>query len=308
MLWKILPARIYQFWFLAVVSLAVISYFVLGRQTATLFGQKFLNRQQVLARAGSINISSFFQEFGNSVSVLAQLKSITNPTSSVWESDIFVKEWSDSGFIGGVALADRNGVVRLNSNILGTRNVGFSLADRDYFLWAKNEAKEGEYFIGSPVISRGQATEGQVIVPVASPVYQNGVFQGVVVTSPRLKDLAEHFLNLMKVSDSTRVYLINKEGNVLYTNSDSILQELDNLKDRQEEGTLKTPTHLTAYSPIILGEQNWLIVMSSPSQEVSDFTAPLFIRLMAIILPTFLTFLFLGAVSIREVRGQNNLE
>ncbi len=314
---ELLKTRILFFGLFWMLGLGIIFYFVLGVGTNFSVTQTLLDKQQILARAESGNISSFFQSFGNSVSVLS------NSTSPKSDMDAFVEQWRSSGHVGGVVLTDRNGVVTANSNVLGTVDLGATLGDRDYFIWAKNNPKSGEYFVGQPVISRIGATKGRMIVPVAASVYENNVFAGAMIASVELHSLAQHYLELMKISDLTDVYLVNKNGDLLYSNlpsgvvglnifeslsespfsnSQSISDYLKNALSVVDEGNLKASyldaktdkeeEHLIAYSPVLLGNQNWLLIISSPAQEVHIVTIPIYIRagflMLFVVLAVFL--------------------
>lgn len=302
---------------LSVVGLGAVFYFVLGLGPKSIITQQLLQRQQVMARAEASNITSFFQIFGDAVVVLAQLSSMKSQNVTTQQDmDVFVERWRDDNLIGGVALTDKNGVVRFNSNLFQTSDVGVTLADRDYFLWAKNQSKEGEYFIGQPVINRLEATEGQLIVPVAAPVYQQGVFAGTVVASVKLKPLTELYLQMMKVSGETEVYVIGDHGGLLYSSpapdvvGSSIFElfpELKNILNPTKEDKLHAAQRLIAYSPIQLGSQNWSLIMASPIQYTVGLTAPVYLRLVAVLLLAFLTGLLLGIVVTRSKQIQKVL-
>ncbi len=316
MIRRTLSVRSWWFGLILTVGLAVAFYLVLGRGTKVLTTQQLLTRQQTIARAQAANTVSFFQVFGDSIAVLAQLSSMERrDATTIQDMDVFIEQWHDSGLIGEVALTDRRGVVQFNSNILGTVDAGTSLADRDYFAWAKT-AKEGQYFVGQLVVSRLGASKGQTIIPVASPVFRNGVFVGVVVVSVKLQPLAERFLDLMKISDLRDVYLVNERREVLYSSRASnmvgvslfeVLQVSDDFKNAlaaSQEGKLQTGGRLVAYSPILLDNQNWLLIVSSPVDEVVDFITPMYIRQISILLLTLLTILLFG-VAVRRDYGNN---
>lgn len=319
MSWRLFSNRVLLFALLLIVGLSVVIY-LSGRWVKASMTQQLLRQHQTLVRAEASNITSFFQVFGDSIAVLAQLGSMEQwDTETVRDMDAFVEQWRDSGLVGGVVLIDKKGIVRLNSNILGTSDVGASLADRDYFTWTKSLPEEGEYFVGEPVAFRLGATKSQIIVPVASPVYQKGVFVGVLVASVKLYPLTEAYLELMKISDQTDVYLINERGDLLYgshaqdkvgTNIFDLLQIPQNVLNTTEEGNLqlsfldpksgKSEEHLVAYSPILLGSQNWVLIMASPTQDVSNFTKPIYVRQTAILLLVSLTILLFGLIVARE--------
>lgn len=300
-----------RLWFiglLAAAGLAAAFYLILSHGADTSTGGQLVRREVTIARAGASNIASFFEVFGQSVAVFSQLSSMENlGTKTLEDMDTFMDQWRDSGLVGGIVLTDRNGVVRLNSNVLGTSDIGASLADRDYFVWAKLKPKRGEYFIGQPVVSRLGATKGQIIVPVAAPVYQNDVFVGVVSTSVKLKPLTERYLGLMKISERTGVYLLSGRGEVLYSSSGS--QTLsDNLKaalDTTKEGQLSAEGRSIAYSPVPLGSQSWLLIVASPRADDLTSTTPFYIRQVALLLGLSFTTLLFGVIVGR--RGQKRL-
>lgn len=306
---KELPVRAVWFGFLLLVVLGTVFYFILGQGMERIATQQFLKREQTLVRAQVSNLTSFFQTFGDSIAVLAQLKTVTNPGSAIWEIDTFVKQWRDSGLIGGIILTNKNGTVQFNSSVSGIKDTGVSMADRDYFLWAKDRSRVGEYFAGQPVVSRAGDTKGQVIVPVASPVFRGKVFAGLVVASVKFQPLVKQYFEMMKISDTTEVFLINNDGRVLYSSSGRDLEpEHKKQLDINREGVLVSKERLVAYSPILLGNQNWLFVLAVPAKEANGVSASIYIRLSVMIVLIFLTFLLHGVVVTREVvkRDQNN--
>ncbi len=311
-MFRILPKRMWFVWLVSMVGLGVVFYVVLCLGAKATITEQLLRRQQTLARAEASNIMSFFQVFGESVALRAKLGSMERKdASTVKDLDAFVEQWRDSGLIGGIVLTDKDGIVRLNSNILKTPDLGASLVDRDYFVWGKDQSGEGEYFVGQPVISRLGGSKGQTIVVVASPIFQQGAFTGVLAASVKLQPLTKRYLELMKVSDSTDVYLITKSGDLLYNSpapddvGASIFKRLndDNLKravSTTGEGTLETGEHLMAYASISLSDQNWLIIMSTPIRTVVNLATPIYIRQFAIFVLISLTILLFGAVATRE--------
>lgn len=311
------------FWFslFSIVMLGTIVYLVLGQVTrsTTVLTQQILSRQEVIARAEAANTTLFLQKTGDSVATLAQLNSIkSRNASALHDLDVYVNQRRDTGLIGGVAVTDKHGIVQLNSNVLGTRDLGRDLSDRDFFLWAKTQGKVGEYFIGKPVISRLGGSKGQTIVVVTSPVYQNNTFTGVVSLSVILKPLLERFFGLMKVSDNTEVYLVDGYGKLLYSNTapgatgsnisklfsgdQDLGHRIKNALGSTKVGKFQTDKHLTTYAPVLLESQNWLLIISSPTQKIVDLTRPFYIRQIAILLLIAFTILLFGTITIKKNR------
>lgn len=307
--WRVLTVRL---WFIGLLSLAGLSaafYLILSRGAEVSVTEQLLELDVTIARAAASNIQSFFQTVGDSTALRAQMRSMERRDSTTAEDlDAFVDQLGDSGLIARILLTDNQGVVRFNSNILRTRDVGESLADRDYFAWAKNQKAEGEYFIGQPVVSSVGASLGQVIVPVCSPVFKDDVFWGVVCTAVKLAPLTQRFLELMKVSEKTSVYLVDQQRQLLYSSPESPALG-DNLKEAldtsQEEGRLQKDRRLIAHSQVSLGNQNWLLIVVSPIEEVFNLTIPFYIRqAVALILVSLATLAF-GIIVSRE--NQNKL-
>ncbi len=314
---RLFSSWIFLYSLFSVVVVGSASYLILSQGTEATVTRQLLDRKRIIARAEVANITTFFEKFGNSVATLAQLSSIeARDGDAEGDMDTFVEQRRETNLIGGVILTDKNGVVQFNSNVLGTRDLGASLADRDYFIWAKNQGQKGEYFISQPVVSRLGATKGQTIVVVASPVIINDVFSGVVASSVRLEPLAERFLGLMKISALTEVYLVDGNGDLLYSNSapnmvgsniskvfsdDSALNDkIKNALGKAVGDQFQTEKHLIAYSPVILGTQSWLLIISSPLTQVEDLTRPVYIQQAGLFIITAITILVLGAIAVRK--------
>ncbi len=314
---------------LLIAGLGAVFYLVLFRGAESTITQHLLSREQIIARAETDNVKSFFQVFGGSIAALTQLNSMEHwDAKTVQDLDVFVEQWRSSNLVGGVVLTDRNGLAQFNSNVLGVPEVGVSLADRDYFLWAKNSLKRGKYFVGQPVNSRLGPTKGQIIIPVAAPLYQKGAFAGVVVASVKLQPLAENYLKLMKVSnDLMEVYLIDKYGKVLYSPvpeavgrdaSELLGDNIKNALSTTQEGKLRAiyldpksgqpEDHLIVHSSISLGDQKWLLIISSSiSQNIADLTTSVQIRQTAVLILVSLTILLFGIIAAKESKTQKSL-
>ena len=163
--------------------------------------------------------------------------------------------------------------------------------------------------MGEPVISRLGASKGQLIVPVAGAVYDQGDFVGVLAASVKLKPLTERYLALMKVSDQTDVYLVNQRGELLYSSSApdtvgaSIFQvfpELEQALSTTGEGNLQASRRLIAYAPISLDSQNWWLVMASPVEDIRGVTVPIYIRQLALLLLVGCSMVIFGVVAARD--------
>ena len=324
MSWRRLLTRRFLIGVFLLIALGVSFFLVLARGAKFTLIEQLLRRKQVIARAEASNIVFYFQVFGNSIAELAQTNSIRRRDEVATDRmDIFVEQQRESGLVNGIILTDSKGIVKFNSNFLGTRDLGSSVADRDYFLWAKDHPGEREYFIGRPVIGRIGVSKDRAIVPVAAPVYDSGVFIGALVSAVNLEALAERFLGKLKVSDATEVYLAGEQGDLFYSNTipvelgsnifelpqgnpfsdnKALRDQLKNALKTNEEGTFQTKTYSIAYSPILLVSQKWLLIIATPSQQLADLTSPFYIRQISMMLLTIFTSLLIGALVIKEIQ------
>lgn len=304
---KWLTAKVWKYAFVAVAVAGLLVYLVLGRSVQTSASGRLVQSEETLARAQSASISSFFADYGESLAVFAQLSSVEQfNDSTARDMDTFVDQWRESGLIGGIILTDNKGVVRFNSNIQRQPNIGVSISDLDYFSWATSQEEEGNYFIGKSTVGRLGASAGQVIIPVASPVYAGSKFVGVLASSVRLAPLTERFLNKLMVSEDTRVYLVNSDRKILYNSSDPASVDLefnllgDNLEKYFNNGTggVKIKKDYLVYSPLSLGQNHWLLVMVSPSSGISNLARPIYVREVAILAAVWLMILLFAAISL----------
>lgn len=301
---KILPLLL-----LLLLLLGISFYLVLAQGAQESVTEQLLSRQQLIVRAEKSNIITFFEKHGNSMATLAQLKSIeTRDKDTAYDLDLFVEQRKDTGIISGVVLTDKRGLVEYNSNVTGIRDLGQSVADRNFFTWARDEAKRGEYYISKPTVGKIGAVKDQVFISVASPVFRNNTFTGVLSSGVKLQPLLERFFGIMKISEETQVYLVDERGDLLYSNAEdreafsdqAFSDRIKNALGATEEGRFSTDKYLAAYSPVTLGVQKWLLVISSPAQEITEHATPYYIRQAVIFTAVALTILLVGVVANRK--------
>ena len=88
---------------------------------------------------------------------VSKQEDIINPgtgTKKVLEN--FVDKWGKNELITGISLTDKNGVVIYNYSNISPVEIGTSLADRDYFIWAQSQINSDNYIVGNSVISVNQ--------------------------------------------------------------------------------------------------------------------------------------------------------
>lgn len=262
---KTVVEKIWYFNLVLIIVLGSVSYLALVRHAREAALKKADAQEKILAKAQAANISSFFESFGNSIAVLAQSPSIqTKSVNAQKVMQSFVTQWHDSGLIGEVIYVDLNGLVIENVTLNDSAEVGIDVSDRDYFSWAK-EANEGEYYVGQPIVSRLGVTRDKAIVPVASPVFNNGELVGVLASAVVLSDLSDRYLEMMKVSASTRTILLDKDHNLI----------LGEMPENYED-------HIWTHQDVNLAGRSWHVDVIVPIEDVEESLKPLYIRYLAI--------------------------
>lgn len=256
--------------------------------------EQIQHRQQLAVRSGAKSIGSFLRGVGRSALALST-------DTSQERLDRFVASWKEVG-VTGVLSVDKNGKVILASNKDGVTDIGRSVADREYFKWAKG-ASRGDYFIDTPIISRSGSSKGDYIVTVTTSIIDdNDNFDGAVVVAILVSDLVKFHLNDIKVLDSSKLYLVSSSGEMIFSDQedlvgqrfdqifandflgrDKILEIISSELKSQEETKIKialpngdsgfklTP-YLISASPVNLSDQHWKLVISVPEKDLNVFT------------------------------------
>ena len=311
-------------------GLGIAIYILMGKGAASMLSEQMLHREQVITRSGASAIQNFLVIYGNSVSLTAQNDLIVS--KNLKEPETILKKLVESFKgtpVSGFLLVDENGKAVLNLNISGQGLLSAeSLEDRDYFIWSKT-AKSGEVFLGKPVISRLGASKGKMIVPVSSPIFRAGKYAGVLTSAVVLSDLTSGFLNPLKISEKSEVYLIGNDGAIIYSDrfqepvgknvftylgdnsflgSKYIKSEVQKALEGKKEGKARVVypifdqsgkflERLVAYAPINLGNgQFWYLAVSTPIKDALIFMAPFYTRQI------ILTILIFIAILIYSVR------
>ncbi|OGM17661.1 hypothetical protein A2V61_04060 [Candidatus Woesebacteria bacterium RBG_19FT_COMBO_47_8] len=317
-LWNKIANSIFFFFALVLFSTSALIYLGFGTSARAALIEQMLHREQVIARSGAHSIESFLNLFGISLNVLS------NTTLTQENLDSFVDDWKETS-ITGVILTDREGATLANSTRSGESGVGVDLSDRDYFIWAKT-AKKGEIYVSSPMLSRIGTSKGEYIILIATPIIKNDKFQGVLAGSVLLSELTWDYLDPLRISEATRIYLIDQDGVVLssrvtrligvnyidYLNSNPFLGSkaaaptLKKALESKEEGkidivlqnenNLKLTRYLIAYTPVETdsGTRHWILAVATPINDALVFMGPIYARQMVAVIVAFLAVLALG--------------
>lgn len=293
---------------------------------------QLLRQEQSIARAEAENIQSFVEGIGRSLTSISQHEDIIDPgpgTTAVMKS--FVDEWGENNLITGISLTDKDGVVIHNYSNLSPTKTGISIADRDYFIWAKAQVNSDNYIVGQTIIARYGVNEGKYITPVAVPVFKDGVFSGMLASSVRTAEMTKYYLSLMNVSDTTDAYILGKDGyllysrqlpervkedlyeskrNILFSDNKNLNKKIYSALSKEKEGVVvatyldpnsgKMEEHALAYSPVVMPGRHWLVILATPATEVTKASMPIYVQQISAVLFLALVIFSAGIIFLRK--------
>ena len=316
---------IFLFALLLLVFLGFVFYLILGKGARNALVEQMLHREQANARAGASSIATFFELVGKTSIAISNRDEIIKPgpqTDVLLESAML--KWKDTP-VTSIVLIDKNGKVinAVYRELLG--EVGVSVADREHYIWAKN-AESSEFYVSEAIESRLRG-ENYYVVPVASPVIdKEGNFNGVLALGVSINHLTDDYMNHLKISDKTEIYIAKHDGDFIYATTEELMGEnffdliekrpflgseilIEKLRERLEnvqEGKLEVAypentgtasplkTRLIAYSPVFVRGREWILVIATPIEDALISITPIYFRQAASVLIIFLAFLGLS--------------
>lgn len=210
----------------------------------------------VLARAGARSTERMLSLFKVELAILERKEEIKNQDTV--ETRKLLTEILTSvnlPIVHQLGLISKDGILLVIANKEGKReNEGNSLADKEYFQWAK-KAKEGDFFLSEPVVDRSGTNKGEWVVVLATPIIKkDGGFNGCLFAPIRLDDLTIGYIDTLKISPTTVGYVINKDGVVLSSQFEDLIGI--NIREyTQREKWQGYETYLGMINQMVQGEE-----------------------------------------------------
>jgi C4-dicarboxylate-specific signal transduction histidine kinase len=318
-------SSIFFYAFLFLVFVGTVMYLFLGKEAKDALVAQMLHREQADARVGAASIAGLFELVGNAIVTMSSRDEVVNPgpqTDAFFNS--FLDRWKDTP-LTNIFLVDKNGKVAYAASSELTIEKGVSVADREYFVWAKNAAN-ADYYVSGAIISR-LGGENYYVVPIASPILdKSGNFNGALVVEVSVSHLAQQYVDPLKISDKSEIYLVKADGTFIYAPFKELLGEnfftylnshkflgsevlVDKLRDwfeNIEEGKVQVAypsnidinsplkSRLLAYTPVNLKSERWILVLSTPEEDALIASTSLYFGQGVAIFLIFLAFLGLS--------------
>jgi C4-dicarboxylate-specific signal transduction histidine kinase len=322
-----------------IILLSAGLYGVANKNAKESLIEKILSEEQITVRFGADSIENFLNITSHPVTLMANYFGEVHLEKEKMSNHLqgFTSSFSLTP-VEGAMVADEDGNIIFFSNSSGVNKGTTSIANRDYFVWAK-EADEGETFLGEPVLPTEEGMAPEYIIPLATPIYSNGEFSGVLAAAISLSDLSEKYLISLKIFKNSEVFLLSNEGALLhapysdlvginyydlleekpYLGSKSLAKYAKEELAKKREGSTsmlfpasperKLTPMLAAYSPVEHNGAYWMLALAVPLSEILDSNIPLFINQLAVIVGAFIVLiLFVIIITKRKKRVEKDIQ
>lgn len=298
---------------LVITSIAVLGIRA-NNEVQNIVQKQFTDQQLLLSRQMSTGIENFLNERTINIEILAKGLSDAPPDRII---SAFKNVYNETSGIYVLEFVNKSGIVTIGYPEENTP-FGYDIYKRgnprnepisEDFERAK---KNRETYITSPMA----LLEGGLGSFIWTPVYKEGEFKGMVLAIIKVEDVSNRFL---KNNDSPGIYLIDKDGMVLYDSSEKypvgenyltvlndtnpLLQHILQEQINGAEGTgyyfegNKSDKKLIAYSPIRWRGQKWSIAVTSPESEVGELIYSVYVK-QGMFIGVAIGFILLGSISI----------
>ncbi len=276
------------------LCLFVIAFIVfLGIKTnneiQSIVQKQFTGQKLLLSRQISTGIENFLNERTINIELLANSLSDAQPDRI---SSSFKNVYNKTSGIYVLEFVNESGIVVTGYPEKNTP-IGYNISkEKTSILLEMGKNNKGAY-ITKPL----PLLEGGLGSFIWAPVYKDEEFTGMVLAIIKISDISNRFLEKY---GSSEIYMINKEGMILYDSTEKYpvgLNYLTVLNDtnpllRQvlqeqingSEGTgyyfegIKPNKKLIAYSPILWRGQKWSIAVTSSESEVEAMIYSVYVK------------------------------
>lgn len=299
-------------WVLVIILILFLTpgiflYWQASEQAEETMVEQVIARELTLARAGSLLITEFFKRDEADLLLLseAELVRALKEKDGRMKLQLLAKQFGE-GILSDIVRTDEKGIVQWVVNLEDDRDgEGISIADRDYFNWAEEQTIPGKIFVSQPLISRGGKEEGNYILVMATPIFYQEKFNGILFFTFSLKELTEKYITPLAFSPKVQSLISTQEGDIVASTiseavGKNVLEYARQGKWKGQEeylamvekaliekkGSAVHNYHLsfphdrlikaiTVYVPIEVGDQNWFLWIAVPYEEAINLALPL---------------------------------
>lgn len=298
--------EIHMGYLVVVIVLAGFLYISSSKVAWNTVEEQTLQRQLVVAGSGSVSLRNFIESLERSSLDMAYHLNLGMDEDETKDLLIMnMKNWIGTP-VSSVGVLDKDGievaVVDRNINVF----TGTDYSDRLHFKWAKT-AKQGQFFLSKPIVSRHGIAKGKLIVVLSTPLFKDGEFNGLVGIGFVVSELTDSYINFLRLGPETRIYLIDNSGLQLHAPLETLVnvnyfEELSKFNYLGKENAValmrmaledkkggvmkvylpdmysgKPSRYLVSYSPIFFNDDKvWTLLIASPEEVVKESLGPLY--------------------------------
>jgi hypothetical protein len=207
--------------FALVGFIVYISNYQLSEQ---LLIQDTLNKQLLLAKAGSSSVQNLFNNTQNELSSFVFTFAKINETSSIDKEETrknFIQYMQRAPLpVNGIALYDETGKLSIIENRYDIRiGEGQDFSKTAFIQWSKNPLNREKVFISSPYIGTTGASVGKIIFIIAKPVYFGDAYKGTLALRLLVNDFGKAYVTPLTSGTDELSFVVSKTGILLAGNN-----------------------------------------------------------------------------------------
>jgi len=328
---------IFVLYVILVLSIGTFIYSEIGKITKNSVEEQFLHRQTVMARMGAKRIRDYFSEKEKELLFLATISTV---------KDMYLGDSLDKILMDNVKnrIAPLVDVIRVDSKGIaqstapGPLSDRVNLADRDYYIWSQDPQHKGKIYYSEIVEARGGLQKGEKILIMATPVWKEDEYRGLVAYTISVQEIGEVFVGDMQLSNYSSPFLIDSKGNMLFHNCEELefvnmFEYIDTYHWKGEDKYLdflnkailgeeqkthfflresngKVVREIVVSVPVSLADSriNWTIGISITDIDINIFLEPLYqlqVWILVYFMVSILGLVFIG-IFVSRIRVKNS--
>lgn len=221
------------------VTVVVLIWWHVGQRIEEDLVERQKGHDLLLARAGARAVGNLLEEVEIHLLLLAKNPDLIKGREKEGRAAMslladHLGEWE--GLRAGVSRVDKEGKIVWGANTEGSlKQIGMDVSDRDYFTWAQEQGEAEKVFFSGPMAARGGINEGKMVIMMASPLLDEGIFNGLVMVNFSVEELGEKYVLPLALSGDSKVSLLSEGGEIVSSSETELLGK--NLKECVGEET-----------------------------------------------------------------------
>jgi hypothetical protein len=301
--WSIRTIKfIFTFILVGILTLSTWLVFATGQEVIQAETNRIGADRQALALAGAKRIELYFQSIGSDLQTLSYLEAINGGDVNLTRqlADQLVSRYQDSPFIS-IVRVDSDGSIIFSLDREGVPvPADLNLSSREYFTWAQQPDHRSQVYLSTILSAKAGPLMGQPIVIIATPIYSQEKYSGVIFASIGVGKLIDDYVVSLSSYPASDALILNDNGDIMAGVSLSPLvgQNVQNLLNAQPpdvrqsvqknlgkvlsgnnswvEGQVYLPdrpvkqTWIAGFAPVDFGGKRWVLVARVDKQVVFE--------------------------------------